>query len=80
MEAEPLLQWALCIGEHILGADHPQITEVLNGLASLFLRQGKYEEAEPLYQRALHIREQALGADHPQVAEVLNGLTTLYGE
>jgi tetratricopeptide (TPR) repeat protein len=48
----------------------------LNGLANLYVEQGKYAQAEPLYQRALHIREQSLGPEHLETAESLHDLAT----
>jgi tetratricopeptide (TPR) repeat protein len=77
-EAEPLLQRALVIREHVLGSDHPDTALSLNNLALLYHNQGKYEQAEPLYQRALTIDEKAYGSDHSEVATDLNNLALLY--
>ena len=57
---------------------HPQAASVLNGLANLYSKQGKYAEAKPLYWRALRIQEQQLGSEHLKVAIVLKGLANLY--
>ncbi len=77
-EAEPLLQRALAIREHLLGTMHPATTLSLSNLAALYKNQGKYTEAEPLLQRALAIREQQLGAIHPDTANSLSNLAVLY--
>jgi tetratricopeptide (TPR) repeat protein len=69
--AEQLYQRALCIWEQQLGPEHPDVAEILDNLANLYRKQGRYAEAEPLYQRALHIREQ-MGAEHPETAETLH--------
>ncbi len=79
-EAESLYLRALHIQEQMLGPDQLDTATSLNGLASLYWRQGKYAQAEPLFLRALHIREQQLGPDHPHLAYSLNGLANLYAE
>jgi tetratricopeptide (TPR) repeat protein len=48
------------------------VASPLNGLALLYVEQGKYAEAESIYQRALHIRERQLGPEHPDTAETLH--------
>lgn len=63
-EAEPLFQRAQMIREKVLGANHPDVAQSLNNLASLYQNQGRYEEAAPLYQQALAIADTALGPDH----------------
>ena len=77
-EAEGLLKRALVIREKALGANHPDVAQTLNILASLYRAQGKYSEAEGLYKRALAIREKALGANHPDVGQTLNNLALVY--
>ena len=68
-EAEPLLQYALTVGETLYGRDHPDTYYLLNNLAILYWNQGKYDEAEPLYQRALAIKEKALEPGAPLYSE-----------
>jgi tetratricopeptide (TPR) repeat protein len=68
----------LRIQEQASGLDHPDVALPLNGLASLYADQKKYEEADPLFRRALRIQEQALGQEHPDVAATLNNLAELY--
>ncbi len=77
-EAEPLVQYALTIGENRYGRDHPNTDYLLNNLAVLYRLQGKYEEAEPLYQRSLAISERTFGLEHPETASTLNNLANLY--
>jgi CHAT domain-containing protein/Flp pilus assembly protein TadD len=80
-EAIPLGQQALAIREKLLGPDHPDVAMVLDGLGSLYEKEGRYSEAEPLYKRALTIREKAFGPnhrDHFLVAQSLNSLAVLY--
>ncbi len=77
-EAEPLFLHALAIYEQQVGPEHLLVAYPLNGLASLYRKQGKYAEAEPLFLRALRIKEQHLGPEHPLVAYPLNGLASLY--
>jgi tetratricopeptide (TPR) repeat protein len=78
MEAEPLYQRAITIGEETLGPEHPDLATYLNNLANLYRNQGNYAEAEPLYQRAITIGEKTLGPEHPNLATWLNNLANLY--
>ncbi len=78
-EAEALYLQARHLGEQTLGVAHPQVGEVLYGLALLYSNQRKYTEAEALYLQAMRLGEQTLGANHPQVGEVLCRLAMLYG-
>lgn len=77
-KAEPFYNRALVIVEKVLGANHPDTANSLNGLALLYANQGRYFEAEPLYQRALAIAKEVLGTKHRYTAIILNNLTTLY--
>ncbi len=79
-EAEALYLQAKRLGEQSLGADHPQVAEILSGLALLYSAQGKSAEAEALYLQAKRLGEQSLGADHPQVAEILCRLAMFYSD
>ncbi|MGB3188784.1 MAG: CHAT domain-containing tetratricopeptide repeat protein, partial [Limnoraphis sp.] len=58
--------------------NHPWVAASLNGLASLYRNQGRYDQAEPLYERSLAIAEKALGENHPHVATSLSHLAYLY--
>jgi tetratricopeptide (TPR) repeat protein len=76
-EAIPLGQQALAIRVKLLGPDHADVATMLDGLGSLYEKEGRYTEAEPLYKRALTIREKALGPNHTAhflVAQSLNKL------
>ena len=57
-----------------MGTNDPHEASPLNGLAHLFLKQGKTEQAESLYQQALRIQEEALGEHHPELAQTLHDL------
>lgn len=50
-----------------LGKEHPDVAELLNDLAVLYRREGKYAEAEPLFQRALAIMQGKLPAGHSRI-------------
>jgi tetratricopeptide (TPR) repeat protein len=79
-EALPYLEGALEIREKRLGADHLDVSQAINGLATIHHYKSDYARAEPLFHRALAIREKSLGPDHLAVAASLNNLATLYGE
>jgi tetratricopeptide (TPR) repeat protein len=78
LEAEPLFQAALRIGQRVLGPEHPAIAVYFNNLGLLYTHQGRYEEAERSHQGALAIREKVLGPEHPDLASTLNNLAMLY--
>jgi tetratricopeptide (TPR) repeat protein len=61
-----------------VGRQHSVSATSLNGLAGLYLSEGRLAEAEPLYKRSLSIREKSLGGDHPDVATSLYNLALLY--
>ncbi len=75
--AETNLRIALDIRGNVLGEDHAEVAESLDGLAGLLSIQGKLSEAEPLSRQALAIRVKAFGEEHPDVAKSLNNLAEL---
>jgi tetratricopeptide (TPR) repeat protein len=75
--ALPYFEGALEIREKRLGPDHLDVSQAINGLATLHYYKGDYAKAEPLYQRALAIREKSLGPEHPDVAASLGNLANL---
>ena len=77
-QAQSLYQRALQMSEQVLGLEHPQVAQVLQGLANICFDQGKYAEAEAYYQRVLRLREQAPGSQPLQVVGTLNNLAALY--
>jgi tetratricopeptide (TPR) repeat protein len=77
-EALPSIERSLEIRESVLGPEHRDVAETLNGLGALHWRRGEYAKAEPLFERALAIRERALGLEHPDVAQSLTNLATIY--
>jgi tetratricopeptide (TPR) repeat protein len=77
-EALPFAERALEIRERLLGTEHPDVTESIDNLASIYTGRGEYDKTEPLYSRALAVREKALGNDHPDTADSLNSLSTVY--
>ncbi|HLG62436.1 MAG TPA: tetratricopeptide repeat protein [Ktedonosporobacter sp.] len=78
VEAEPMLQRALEIREHLYGSLHLTVAESLHELGLLSQAQGNYSLAQAQYQRALSLRERLLGHEHAQVADILNNLAVLY--
>lgn len=71
-QAEVLLSQACSVRERAMGAEHPDVAQSLDDLASLYWCQGKYSEAESLYRRALTMKEQQLGSHHLDTAETMN--------
>jgi hypothetical protein len=58
-----LYRRALDIQKQRLGVEHPDTATMLNNLASLSRKQGKYKQAESLYYQVLSIRERCLGPE-----------------
>lgn len=80
VEAQPLFERAMLLGEQTLPPEHPLKAETLYGLAELSRFQGNYATAAALFQQALTIREHTLGAQHPLVTEALNNLGVVFYE
>jgi Flp pilus assembly protein TadD len=55
----------------------PNDAKLLNNLAELYYKKGKYEQAEPLFLRSLAIFEKALGKDHPNTKQARDNLEAL---
>jgi TonB family protein len=75
-EAEDCFLKALQIGDRLFGAEHPEMTILLNDLTRLYLKQGSYASAEPFLLRLLEVKK-SKGEDHPEVATVLASLATV---
>jgi hypothetical protein len=58
----------------MLGDNHPHTLNSMNGLASLYRAQGRYDEAELLYLETLEARKSVLGDNHPHTVGTLYDL------
>ena len=65
---------ALSIGKNVLGATDPQVANLLDNLASIYMSQKMFIVAEGYYEQALAIRESAFGSNHQDVAASYNQL------
>jgi tetratricopeptide (TPR) repeat protein len=79
-QAESFYNRSLPIVEKVAGADSPDLTPRLMGLATALRAQKKYAEAEVQYKRALAITQKGVGAEAPQVADVLDQYAALLEE
>ena len=77
-QAESLLQQALTIRKKVLGEEHREIAESLNGLSWLYIFQLKFTEAESLAQQALTICKKVLGEKHRDTARSFSYLAMAY--
>ena len=50
----------------------------MNGLALLYLSQGRYGEAEPLLTEVLQLHREVLGPRHPSTMTSMDNLAALY--
>ena len=56
------------------GPNDARLVESLRNLATLHLREGRYDRAEPVLRRALAIGEETLGGEHADLLQPLNDL------
>lgn len=76
--AEAQYRRALAIVEQTSGAQSPDLTPALNGLAELCFDAGRYTEAEALARRSAAVVEASLGTGHPLMATALHDLAAIY--
>jgi len=62
-QAVLLAREALRLMEQAVGPDHPDVANILNHLAGIYLDQGQHDQAEQLCRRAVEILEQIEGID-----------------
>jgi tetratricopeptide (TPR) repeat protein len=67
-EALKLHNKSLKIRRHILGDDHADVADSMNGIAAVYLQQGKHEEALQKFNEGISIFIRAVRMDHPHVA------------
>jgi len=75
--ADRHLSFALETRRTLLGENHADTAQSLNGLGELRYLQSRLDEAEALWQAALQSRRQVRESDHPDIAESLNNLGVL---
>jgi tetratricopeptide (TPR) repeat protein len=77
-EAEKHYELALNICESEPGSHNLEIALTLNGLAELYLKEGKYDKALILCMRVLNIYENILLPENTSIVTTLNNLATVY--
>lgn len=75
-KAERFLGRALAIAK-ASGGDPETVANLEDGLASIYVRRGRYEEARPLFEDALMLARKTPGPDDSRSAGVLNNLAAL---
>jgi hypothetical protein len=79
-QAERLYIQALAAAESAArtqGGEHSEFEKLLNNLANVYHRLGKFTEAESLYSRSLEIVQKQFGEFHPKVVRRLLSLAEL---
>jgi tetratricopeptide (TPR) repeat protein len=71
-------QEALKVAEKKFGPKHPNVSEALSNLATIYVSQGEYLKADQHCQRCIKIYEKIFGKDHIKVAEALVCLSFVY--
>jgi non-specific serine/threonine protein kinase/serine/threonine-protein kinase len=69
---------ALMLRRRVLGEQHPDTLEAMDGLGSLYRDEGKYPQAEPLLAKALEVRRRVSGDGRPETLRAMNELATVY--
>ncbi len=77
-ESERLFAEALAISEGLLGAEHPNVADILTNLADVHYAKGDLDGAQAIYERSVAIAEASLGPVHPNLAFTLNNLATVH--
>ena len=67
--ATPLQLSALATRRRVLGEEHPDTMQSINGMGDLLSHEGKPREAESYYREALEKRRRVLGREHPDTLE-----------
>lgn len=75
--ARSLYERAVAIQERRLGADSPELAELLDDQGALLRAMREYDEAADVFQRVLALRTNALGPDDPRTAKAISDLAAL---
>ena len=73
LAGRPVLLWSLAPF-----LEHPDVAASLNNLATLYAKQGRYDEAEPLRVETLKARKRTLGVDNRATIQSMNNLANQY--
>ncbi|KAI6493773.1 hypothetical protein MCOR11_006062 [Pyricularia oryzae] len=82
-EAEKMLREILALMEKVLGPENPSTFGGIDNLASVFNRQGKYEEGkseevEKMFRETLELMEKVLGPKNPWIFDGINNLVSVF--
>jgi len=77
-EAQQMLDQALEMKRHVLGADNVEVATTMRHLAMVQEDQANYPQAEALLKSSLSIIEKQTGSEHPERAEAINALAHAY--
>ena len=73
-----IFEKVILLMEKDYGETHPDYVPLVDALALLYIKQGKYAEAEKSYLQVLAIRKKVFGDKHIKYAIALRNLTDLY--
>ena len=77
-EAEPLLEKSLSMRRHLLGEESLDTLASMDGLAFLYLVEGRTGEAEALFKQSLDRRARLAGDEDPGTLRTMEGLAGVY--
>ena len=69
---------SLAFVEEVKRMKDPDPLTMMNNVAYLYMKLGKYDEALPLFTNCLAIREEVLGKKHPDTLQSIRNLAQLY--
>ncbi|MFC1792599.1 tetratricopeptide repeat protein [Planctomycetota bacterium] len=80
-KAQELFEQGIEFGAgNLPGKDHPVTLRHVDGLATIRIKQKRYEDAETLLERALAGQELKLGENHPDTIKTIHDLGIIYRE
>src|SRR5216117_1037726 len=66
------------IRKRVLGPEHPDTLQSMDGLAATFFRLGRSMEGLKLWEECMQIRKRVLGPEHPDTLQSMDGLAATF--
>jgi non-specific serine/threonine protein kinase/serine/threonine-protein kinase len=77
-EAERHVGRALDLQRRVLGEEDASLLTTTSDMATLYIKEAKYEKADGLLTKSLETTRRLLGEQHPQTLTIMSGLGRLY--
>ena len=76
-EGETLYKRAIAVCENDARGNKNNLVAILNDMALMYMKQGRYNNAEPVLKRALTLAQQRPKAEDSVVAQILDNLNRI---